>query len=533
MDCERSRYPVHMHLTRGVTGEGIVCMSNPASWPPFAETNDATALSAQMWTHCAVGLCLVGAEGKILRVNPALAKPLGYAGGELQGEPMSILLPENRAWEPGDELDIPVLVHRQGHPVRVRCESQRIADGDVAGSWLLTVAAEGESSFNSLPPDSPRSRELAGVISNNFNNILSIILGYTALLQEGNGASPRMKIVAEGVENAVQRASSLVRQALYLSKQVEPVREKSDLGSFVQERMKRLRAADPERAYELDTSVNADLEAMWFDPQQIEDAVTELIARIQQLDPSAARRVVLRTDRVDGADLVATFPEASESGYARIELRGLEPARRTPSRPPIEPPEPGVRNDLGLVIAERVARSHRGFSSHRESDGGELRYRIYLPLWSEDLEAEPPAPAPPRVVSANRSRKPMLLLIDDELSLLATLTDALQHHGYDVMAAHDGLAGVELFKNHGHNISLVICDLILPQVSGWDIMTKIRELNPTVPVLVMSGHLEPKLESAVARSGAAGFLQKPFSVDTALRRIAHFAGPPQSEPVKR
>ena len=119
---------------------------------------------------------------------------------------------------------------------------------------------------------------------------------------------------------------------------------------------------------------------------------------------------------------------------------------------------------------------------------------------------------------------PQVLIIDDERGLLETLASALRRVHCVVFTATDGIQGLEQFRQHSEQLTLVLCDLGLPRLSGWDVFTTIRSLRPNLPVLVMSGHVESKLQAAVHRSGAAGYLQKPFSVATAMQQLRPFVG---------
>ena len=112
-----------------------------------------------------------------------------------------------------------------------------------------------------------------------------------------------------------------------------------------------------------------------------------------------------------------------------------------------------------------------------------------------------------------------MLVVDDEAGLVDTIKMALGRRGYEVLTAKTGEEAVELYSRRAKKIDLAILDLVLPKMSGWDVFDQLREIDPRVRVLIMSGHLEPKLHAAVRRSGAKGFIQKPFSMTTFARRV--------------
>ncbi|MCC5022109.1 MAG: response regulator [Candidatus Synoicihabitans palmerolidicus] len=120
-------------------------------------------------------------------------------------------------------------------------------------------------------------------------------------------------------------------------------------------------------------------------------------------------------------------------------------------------------------------------------------------------------PSPPVRATPSRSLlglKRKLLVVDDEEGLLATLVTALTRAGHDAMGATDGETALKLFREHASDLDLVIW--CFPRCGRMEVFTAIKEMKPEVRVLIMSGHLEPKLENAVGRSGADGFIKSRF-----------------------
>jgi two-component system cell cycle sensor histidine kinase/response regulator CckA len=113
-----------------------------------------------------------------------------------------------------------------------------------------------------------------------------------------------------------------------------------------------------------------------------------------------------------------------------------------------------------------------------------------------------------------------VMVVDDESGLLDMMVSALRRSGFAVISAKTGEDAIELYRANVQRIDLAILDLVLPQMSGWELFSQMRGISPLVQVLIMSGHLEPKLESAVSKSGAQGFIQKPFAMATFLRRVS-------------
>ncbi|HEV8072585.1 MAG TPA: response regulator, partial [Opitutaceae bacterium] len=85
-----------------------------------------------------------------------------------------------------------------------------------------------------------------------------------------------------------------------------------------------------------------------------------------------------------------------------------------------------------------------------------------------------------------------------------------------------GIEAVEAFRRHHEEITLVLCDLGLPRMSGWEAFMKMRDLVPSVDAIFMSGHLEENLQAEIIKSGARGYLQKPFAISEVLAAVNRF-----------
>lgn len=505
-------------------------------WPQVLE---------EVWTHTTVGLCLITAEGRVARCNPPFAQALGFEPEELVEVALERLHPPDTGMamrslnreiiagrEPqGGGVREMTFLHRRGRPVAAHARNSRIElrDGTVLRLVslvdLATLARHDRQL--ALLHRMENFSALASAISNDFNNLLSIVLGYTALLQEGGADPRRLKIVTEGVEGAVQRASTLVRQSLYLARRPEAELRLGNLTSFVESCVRQVRATHGDCVIEVDLALHRDLRRVPMDTTQLGDAMADLLNRVLMVDPDGQRPIKVQTVRIDGAEVRRRFAGAEEPAYALIEI-SHPGAGRHRGREAGDSRGPFVgraSHDLGLTMVERIVESHCGFMAQVIGPTGGSVFSLYLPLGGEE-ESE----APLRLMGTGSTALPAsvagrgVLVIDDEVGLLNTMVESLQRVGYRSMGAQDGETALKLFREHAATIDLVICDLVLPGMNGWEVFTAMREIRADVTVMIMSGHLEPRLEAAVSRSGAAGFLQKPFSITTLVKRVRETVG---------
>ncbi len=112
-----------------------------------------------------------------------------------------------------------------------------------------------------------------------------------------------------------------------------------------------------------------------------------------------------------------------------------------------------------------------------------------------------------------------ILVVEDEEVLLDLLAAMLQSNGYSVLKARDGREAVDLFRAHRGKIALVLSDMGLPKIGGWEAMQEMRELNPGVRVVLASGFVDPGSRRDMMKCGASDFLQKPYDAVQLMRRI--------------
>jgi two-component system cell cycle sensor histidine kinase/response regulator CckA len=113
-----------------------------------------------------------------------------------------------------------------------------------------------------------------------------------------------------------------------------------------------------------------------------------------------------------------------------------------------------------------------------------------------------------------------VLLVEDEESLLDVLRLVLEANGYNVLTAMDGEEAVRVFEQERSRIAVVLSDMGLPRLGGWDALIRIKEIDPDAKVILASGFYETKLREEVLAAGAIDFIQKPYVPDIVLRRIA-------------
>ena len=226
----------------------------------------------------------------------------------------------------------------------------------------------------------------------------------------------------------------------------------------------------------------------------------------------------------EGAEVRTKFSDAREPSYVSLGLC-VEPTAKAF----VEGERPGSwdaavrfverRRDLSVLVVHSIMASHRGHLEIDSFSGPRLVFRLYLPALADVVSAAEP---PVAVVESVAAKERTVLLVDDEDTLLQALSFLLTRNGFTVIKARDGVEAVDEFIRNAHRISLVVIDLGLPRMSGWEAFLKIKDHSPQVNALIMSGHLEANLKTEILRAGAKGYLQKPFAMSEALAEVNRF-----------
>ncbi len=368
--------------------------------------------------------------------------------------------------------------------------------------------------------------QLASGVAHDFNNILMGVVGCAEVIQSSAVADEEIRAFATRIIDAGQRAGILTRQLLAFSRQGVLQHDVVDLNRLARESIAILsRTIDPniEICSQL---VEAEL-PVEGDPAQLASAVLNLAVNARDAMSgggvltiaSGEQRLLEPTLASDGCTLAPgtyAWLTVSDTGS------GMDPETLAQVFDPFFTTKAlGEGTGLGLAAASGTLHDHGGGISVDSRPGEGSRFTIHLPLCARD------AIAPETTAEVTAPASGCVLVVEDEPIIRLILERMLGRLGYEVHLAENGEVGVKEFTARRGAISVVLLDVVMPGMGGLETFRRLREIDPTVAVIVSSGFSTEGETRQMLDEGAVGYIQKPYQLDDlaeALRKVLDGGG---------
>ena len=363
---------------------------------------------------------------------------------------------------------------------------------------------------------------LAGGIAHDFNNILNIIKGYISALGENPGAGEHFAANLKVIDDAIERGTATVRQLLTLARKTEAHLASTNANDIISELAKLLKQTFP-KTINVSLQLDRRLPSMLADPSQISQVLLNLCVNARDAMPSGGS-LTLRTTLVHRRTVAERHAEAVAPWYVCIEVVDLGVGMDAAVRSRIFEPffttkETGQGTGLGLSIVYAIIKNHHAVIDVESQPGRGTTFRLYLPVASvKEKSSEETIRRETPVVKAT-DEKGTILLAEDEENMVQLLKRALSQRGYQVLVAADGAVAIDLFSRHSHEIDAVLLDVGLPKIAGWDVIRRLKEIDPGVSVVVASGYIEPELKSKMFEAGVKAVVHKPYAVANIIETL--------------
>ena len=475
-------------------------------------------------------------EGHLLDINPAGLRLLGYDSKEelLQVDIEELYVdPEvrqsalDKLGQQGFVRDFELRLRRQDGSQVTVLETTAAVRSESGDLYALRGMLRDVSEQRALEEQLLRSQRMeavgrmAGGVAHDFNNLLTVINGRSDLLR--SQLEPGSPLVAEvdEIKAAGDRAAALTRQLLVLSRRRSTSPQAINLNDLVQNMENLLRRSIGEQV-ELVAHFDQSLANVKADPGQMEQVILNLALNARDAMPRGGR-LVIDTANVTvspGSALALYGLDPVPYVFLRFEDSGtgIDPGIRGQIFEPFfSTKDPAEGTGLGLATVYGIVQQSNGHIRVDSEPGRGACFEVYLPAVSEPVE-----PVQEEVVEpSSPSGSETVLLVEDEAAVRGLLRRFMDGKGYRVLEAADGEEALKVVESEAGQIDLLLTDLVMPGMGGFELAHRLEAKLPDVRILFMSGYSEGA--EAFFNSGlvsdAKNFLQKPFSTDLLAQRL--------------
>jgi|GEM_PF-1648340 len=485
------------------------------------ELSNVTAQLRASYDSVESGIVAVGNQGEILAVNQRANSLLGL---ELKpGDPATDFI---RRWDSLTEDSSPLFEMAsafRGEQGPARCELRLRdqlnstvevvlapinRDGDHLGNlWVL----RDETQLRTLQADLLQAQKmeaigtLAGGVAHDFNNLLTGIIGNLEMLRFDFATSGEALSYVEAAEAASFSAGELVHQLLDMSRK-SAVETKVIPPEDVIRDLKPLLRHGFDASIAFDFKVIQDLPAVKADPRQIEQVLLNLCVNARDAMPDGGTITIgVEPDVLKEKMAVAIYVRDTGSGIPEdVKAKIFEPFFTTK--------DVGKGTGLGLSTSFGIVQRHEGELRCDSTVGVGTEFRILLPTAPREEVVRAREDIPDSLLHGTET----ILVIDDEWVVRSTAASLLSHGGYTALTAEGGAAGLQLLEQDPDAIDLVLLDVTMPEMSGHQVLRRMRKRHPDKPVVMCSGY---DLKREAIENHPDHFVAKPFRSKDLMRTI--------------
>ena len=359
---------------------------------------------------------------------------------------------------------------------------------------------------------------LAGGVAHDFNNMLGVILGYSEMAMEILSPSEPVYAFLKEIFGAAGRSREITRQLLAFARKQTISPQVLDLNETVESMLKMLRRL-----------IGENIELIWkpanrrctvnMDPSQIDQILANLCVNAGDAIADVGEISIGTELVVIGQDSCTANPGFIPGEFVKLTVRdsGCGMDEQTMNQlfePFFTTKDVGKGSGLGLATVYGIVNQNNGFIDVSSAPEKGSTFNIYLPCCLSDAGR----PKQNSALSAPSGQGETILIVEDELALLKISKIMLEKLNYKILTASTPKEGIRLAKEFNRQISLLITDVIMPEMSGRQLADYLLQLNPDLKVLFMSGYTSDVIAHQGILDEGIQFLQKPFLItDLALK----------------
>ncbi len=357
---------------------------------------------------------------------------------------------------------------------------------------------------------------LAGGIAHDLNNVLAPILTAVQILQVRLEDEDKSQRILNTIESNVKRGADMVKQILTFARGVEGERIPLQIQHLVHELEKIIQETFP-KSIKIDMNVQQDLWPVSGDATQLHQVMLNLCVNARDAMVHGGQLNISVQNVLIDEDYARLYLEANLGHYVLIKV--TDTGVGIPSsiinkifEPFFTTKEPGKGTGLGLSTVIAIVKSHGGFVNVTSDKQEGTVFEVYLPALGEAEKTTEAAPEGGLLYGKGE----LILVVDDETSILEITRETLETYGYSVIVANNGAEAMEIYEEHQDAIEVVITDMMMPVMDGAATVKAMRELDPEAKIIASSGYMEDTKIAELVGNSVNAFLHKPYTAEKIL-----------------
>jgi PAS domain S-box-containing protein len=518
----------------GRDGEYQVTVGVIADITKRRESEEAARRLATAVEQAAETIVITDTEGTITYVNPAFERTTGYSREEAIGKNPRILQSGRHGREYYRSMWETLHSGRvwSGHFINKKKDGALFEEEatispikDDSGAVVSYVGVKRDVTKEvSLQKQLLQAQKLeaigtlAGGIAHDFNNLLQVMLGYSELLLSERAENDREYGDLNKIQHAALSGADLVQRLLTFSRKVEPKPVPMSVNHQIRHVAKLLSRTIP-KMIDIRLELEPDTRRISADPALIEQVLMNLALNARDaMADGGVLTVVTRNVTLD-EEYCDLHPDAKPGSYVLLAVsdtgHGMdEETIEHVFEPFYTTKELGRGTGLGLAMVYGIVKQHGGYITCESSVGTGTTFEIYMPAIL--AEAEPDTQPD---MAAIPTGSETVLLVDDEEIIRDLGKRILERSGYKVLTAANGREALNLYGQQKGEISLVILDLIMPEMGGKQCLEELVKIDPKTKILIASGYSEDAQTTETFESKVRGFIAKPYNLKEMLQTV--------------
>jgi signal transduction histidine kinase/CheY-like chemotaxis protein len=365
--------------------------------------------------------------------------------------------------------------------------------------------------------------QLAGGIAHDLNNILGGISGYSEMISKRfSHIDEKLDKYASAIYSACQRAGEMTTNLLAFARKKRFELLPVDIHSLIRNSVELLQHTVDKKIL-ISHHLTASNFIVLGDNTQLQNSLINLALNARDAMPDGGE-LTFHTENIEINDHFTNVrPFQIQKGsyiLIRVSDTGTGMDKETAQKafePFFTTKSQGKGTGLGLSMVFGTVKGHGGFIEIDSSPGNGCRMNMYLPISANSVSES----CTNNTITRGEGN---VLVIDDEYAIRDVIAEMLNDLGYKVKTCKDGYEGIEYYRKHHNEIDLVILDLMMPEMGGFDCFKKLNDIDNSVKIIIASGYSQNGEIEKITAMGASDFIKKPFNSVTLLNTVRNALG---------